>query len=177
TEASIALFKPGAAELSHNPDRLPDPPVTLSYALLGLAADRYPADTTTDALAQVIAKWQRPDGGFQAMPMRPPIEGTHFAATALSLRALQLYGKDSKEQVARAARWLAENQPASAEDAAMRLLGLSWAGAPAEQIQSAARLLLDQQRPDGGWAQLPGLETDAYATGMALVALNWSGRD
>lgn len=176
TAATIGMMKPAQEELLRNPERLPDPPVTISYGLLGLHADHYPADQTTDVLARVIAKWQRPDGGFQAFPMRPPIEGSHFAATALSLRALQLYGTNSEEQVARAADWLRKSTPKTAEDSAMRLLGLSWAGAPTGELQAAVYALLDQQRPDGGWAQLPGLETDAYATGQALVALKWSGQ-
>jgi hypothetical protein len=176
TEAAVAVLKPAREEILRNRDLLPDPPVTVGYALLGMSADHYASDENTDALAQLIARWQRPDGGFQAMPMRPPIEGSHFAATALSLRAMQLYGTDSGDSVARAARWLAQAAPRTAEDAAMRLLGLSWAGASASELETAARGLLEQQRPDGGWAQLPGLETDAYATGLALVALNWSGR-
>jgi squalene cyclase len=43
-------------------------------------------------------------------------------------------------------------------------------------MDEAARALLAEQRPDGGWGQTPTLETDAYATGQALVALQWSGR-
>ena len=38
-----------------------------------------------------------------------------------------------------------------------------------------ARALIADQRPDGGWAQLPTLESDAYATGQALVALHDAG--
>jgi N-acyl-D-amino-acid deacylase len=37
------------------------------------------------------------------------------------------------------------------------------------------KTLLAEQRPDGGWAQLATLETDAYATGQALVALQTAG--
>jgi hypothetical protein len=176
TEATVAVLKPARDAVANNPDMLPDPPVTLGYVLLGLAADNYPADDLTDVMVQTIMKWQRPDGGFHAMPMRPPIEGTDFAATALSLRGMQLYGKNSEERVARAAAWLKRATPHSAEDAAMRLMGMSWAGASQDDLGSAESTLLDQQRPDGGWAQLPGLETDAYATGMALVALSWSGQ-
>jgi hypothetical protein len=176
TSATIAEIKPVQEQMLHNRDRFPDPPVSLSFTLLGLAADRYPADSTTDAMAQVVAMWQRPDGGFQSLPARPPIEGSHFAATALSLRAMQLYGKNSEEQVARAADWLSHSTPTTNEDAAMRMLGMSWAGAPAEELKAAAKSLLAEQRPDGGWAQLPGLETDAYATGQVLVALKWSGQ-
>jgi hypothetical protein len=31
--------------------------------------------------------------------------------------------------------------------------------------------LLAQQREDGGWAQLPSLKSDAYATGQAIYSL------
>jgi N-acyl-D-amino-acid deacylase len=57
----------------------------------------------------------------------------------------------------------------------MQLLGLTWANAPADDIRSSMAALLASQRQDGGWAQLPGLETDAYATGQALVALQTAG--
>ena len=57
----------------------------------------------------------------------------------------------------------------------MQLLGLAWAQAPADAIQRSATALLALQREDGGWSQLPGLETDAYATAQALVALNTAG--
>ena len=39
----------------------------------------------------------------------------------------------------------------------------------------AARELLKGQRPDGGWAQKGGMDSDAYATGSALVALHQAG--
>jgi squalene cyclase len=35
--------------------------------------------------------------------------------------------------------------------------------------------LLAQQRNDGGWAQLPTLASDAYATGQSVVALREAG--
>ena len=35
----------------------------------------------------------------------------------------------------------------------------------------STRQLLAEQRPDGGWSQLPSLTSDAYATGQTLVAL------
>ena len=63
----------------------------------------------------------------------------------------------------------------STEDRAFQLLGLGWAGASKELVQTAARALVAEQRADGGWAQLPSLTSDAYATGQALVALADSG--
>jgi hypothetical protein len=57
----------------------------------------------------------------------------------------------------------------------MQLLGLTWSGAGSELLRKTARGLLAEQRPDGGWGQLTALESDAYATGQAMVALKASG--
>jgi squalene cyclase len=37
------------------------------------------------------------------------------------------------------------------------------------------RDLSETQRADGGWAQLPGMASDAYATATALTALHQAG--
>jgi Ankyrin repeats (3 copies)/Prenyltransferase and squalene oxidase repeat len=175
-KGTIAMVAALKDEIAKSSDRFPDPPVSVGYALLGLSAANYPADETTDLMADLIAKHQNQDGGFRAFTARPPIEGSHFTATALSLRGLQIYGKDSEVQVARARAWLLEAEPRSNEDRAMQILGLSWGNAEPEAIAQRARALLAEQRPDGGWAQLPGIETDAYATGQALVALSAGAR-
>ena len=175
TEATIAMFKPIQLEMTRNNGRVPDPPVTVSYALLALGAENYPADGTTDAMAQLISNVQSEGGGFRTLGIRPPIESSHFTATALSIRALQLYGKDAREKILRARIWLETVTPNTLEDRAMQLIGLTWANADAESIRQRVNNLLLTQRPDGGWAQLLNLETDAYATGQALVALNWAG--
>src|SRR4029077_13161906 len=61
--------------------------------------------------------------------------------------------------------------PETTEDRAMQVLGLAWANAEQREIRERAQELAGEQRPDGGWGQLRDLETDAYATGQALVAL------
>jgi hypothetical protein len=53
----------------------------------------------------------------------------------------------------------------------MQILGLSWAEADKETVRGMAGRLIAEQHSDGGWGQLQGLESDAYATGQALVAL------
>lgn len=58
----------------------------------------------------------------------------------------------------------------------MKLLGLMWAKANPEELRKVARAIMAEQQPDGGWAQRSSLQTDAYATGKALVALQWSGQ-
>jgi hypothetical protein len=55
-----------------------------------------------------------------------------------------------------------------------RLLGLTWAGS-AESKKPAIEDVIRTQRPDGGWAQTDFLQSDAYATGQALVALAEAG--
>ena len=173
--AAVSMFQPIRDVLLQKKDMIPDPSVTVSYILLGLHAERYPADELTSTMAQLIASWQAEDGSFPALPARPPIESSNFAGTALSLRALQIYGKDVDGPVRRARQWLSTAAPRTNEDRAMQLLGLAWAKASAPEIQKAAATLKSAQHPDGGWGQLTGLESDAYATGQALVALHWSG--
>ena len=174
-KAAIATFKPAVPDMLAGKPRIPDPAITVSYALVGLAAEGYAPDEITAAGAYYVGLQQLPDGSFAVLPGRPPIEYSTFTATALSLRALQIYGKDPEPQVRRAREWLASAKPQSNEDRAMRLLGLAWANAGADAIRPAAQALLAQQRQDGGWAQLPALETDAYATGQAMVALMTAG--
>lgn len=175
-ESTIVLLKTVSAEARKNRDRIPNPPISLSYTLVGLAAESYPRDETTDAMAQVIAAWQSGDGAFYPLPpIRPPLESSEFTATALSLRALELYGENTEKIVARARRWLIGARPRTNEDRAMQLLGLAWSKAPEDAVRKAALGLIAAQQRQGGWAQLTGLETDAYATGQALVALHEAG--
>lgn len=175
-DATIALMKPLQEEMVQNRYRVPNPPISASYLLVGLGASNYAPDAVTRAMATMIAAWQHDDGGFYGYPaIRPPLEASDFTATALSLRALQLYGEDPAQRVARARDWLRSAKPRTNEDRAMQLLGLGWAKASPEDLRSSAQALLAEQRPDGGWAQLAGLESDAYATGQSLVALHWAG--
>ncbi|MBK5291164.1 MAG: ankyrin repeat domain-containing protein, partial [Acidobacteriia bacterium] len=153
---------------------------TISYILLGLAAENYPADPATDAMAYFVKNQQLPDGHWLPLANRPPIEVSEIQVTAISLRALQIYGIKSQraayeKSVRAAAVWLEKAQPHDTQERAFQLLGLGWAGARKEAIQSAAAALVAQQRPDGGWTQTPALSSDAYATGLALSALQESG--
>src|SRR6185436_16125949 len=52
---------------------------------------------------------------------------------------------------------------------------LQVADAAKDEIRSATEELLETQRGDGGWAQKKSMESDAYATGTALVALHQAG--
>jgi hypothetical protein len=175
-EAVIATFKPAVPDMAAGKPNIPDPATTVSYALVGLAAEGYAPDEITAAMAHLVGVQQTADGSFLAFPARPPIESSVFTATALSIRALQVYGKNADAAVERARHWLETAEPHSNEDRAMQLMGLRWTGADSAAIESSAAALVAEQRPDGGWGQLPTLESDAYATGQALAALRIAGQ-
>jgi ankyrin repeat protein len=168
---------------------------TISYILLGMAAENYPPDGATDALARFLKGKQTADGRWLIFAHRPPLESSDFEVTAASLRALQVYAPkrerpEYEKSIQLAACWLATAKPNTTEDRVFQLLGFAWAFMDASSrvarpggsnktasmntvfLSKAARELLAEQRPDGGWAQLPSLASDAYATGQALVALN-----
>jgi hypothetical protein len=172
----VGIFKPYREQMLQGKDGIPDPAISVSYLLIGLAASGYKPDETTEAMAFVVANQQRPDGSFRAFTARPPIESSGISAAALSLRALQFYGSNPEPKVAKASEWLRTVSARTTEERVMKLLGLTWAKAPTEAIRAAAQALIADQRPDGGWAQLPTLETDAYATGQALFALHEAGQ-
>jgi hypothetical protein len=173
----MAMYRPLAEMMAAGTRKFPNPPISVGYALLGLAAEGYAADETTAAMAHLIATYQRPDGSFMLLGLRPPIESSTVTGTALSIRALQVYGKDgdTEERIERARKWLENARPVTGEDRSMRLMGLAWAKSSPEAVHAAVDQVITAQRQDGGWAQLEGLETDAYATGMAMMALQTSG--
>ncbi|CAN5671895.1 hypothetical protein BH18ACI5_BH18ACI5_09760 [soil metagenome] len=159
---------------------IPGDSSTISYILLGLAAEKHPADATTDAMVRYIRTQQMPAGFWMPLAHLPPLEGDPIQTTALSLRSLQLYTPASerdltKPVIERAAAWLASARPMSTDSAAFKLMGMGWAGARQAALQDVAKSLSTTQRPDGGWSQLPWMESDAYTTGLALVALAQTG--
>jgi ankyrin repeat protein/mono/diheme cytochrome c family protein len=178
--------KIAATYLDHWRDRvlqaigIPGDSDTVSYILLGTAAENQPPDASTDAMAYFLRRQQMTDGRWRILAHRPPIESSDIQVTAASMRALQLYAPKARRAeydraVKRAASWLEGAKVGSLEERAFRLLGLAWGGASGEAIRKAAADLVAQQRPDGGWSQIPSLSSDAYATGQALYALKESG--
>ena len=168
-------------ERAYQMDRpVPVAPRFIGYGLLGYAALGYPRDEVTDALVWYLANIQRPDGHWVPGMLRPPLGGSEILATVLAMRSLQLYslegkGKETAERIGRARHWLQHSRPKLQQEHALKLLGLGWAGVPATELADLVEKILKGQRTDGGWAQLPGLESDAWATGQALVALRVAG--
>lgn len=151
-----------------------------SYVLLGLAANGQPPDKTTDAMVHYLIGRQSADGCWPVHINRPPSESSDIAVTALSLRALLLYApkglhQEVSSRVERGRQWLLQTAPRNNEDRAFQLLGLAWANTDKQSLQKMSRDLLTRQRKDGGWGQHDTMESDAYATGQALVALHQAG--
>jgi ankyrin repeat protein len=153
---------------------------TTGYVLVALAAENYPPDAATDALAHFLKTHQAPDGRWRLFAYRPPLESHDIEVTAMALRSLQIYAPKPRRSeydkaIQLAANWLVKAEPKLTEERTFHLLGLQWAGVDKDVIHKAAREFMTEQRPDGGWAQIPSIPSDAYATGQALVALREAG--
>jgi hypothetical protein len=119
---------------------------------------------------------QASDGRWFNQTPRPPIASCDVSATALAIHAIKQYSFLGREQefaasIERGRRWLWKVKAETNEEAVFQLLGLHWAGEPAEKLADLAKTLKQRQRKDSGWAQLPTLESDAYATGEVLYTL------
>ena len=153
---------------------------TTSYILFGLAVEKFPGDEATEASVRYLKFHQSEDGHWQIAVSRPPLESSSIEATAVCLRDLQAFAPAAQRDayaasVAKAAAWLATAEPRINEDYALKILGLIWAHGSQAAIAQTAAALAKRQQDDGGWRQLPDLESDAYATGQALVALRQAG--
>ena len=96
------------------------------------------------------------------------------------MRALQLYAPNVDKaafakSIQLASAWIGEYPPATNYDLAWRLRGLVWGGRSKEAIAKARAELLAVQRADGGWSDLPSMESGAYTTGLAMIALESAG--
>ena len=157
-------------------------PSVVAYELIGLQATGYQPDLNTDAVAMYLKSRQLPNGDwpYAEADTRPPLCSDYIGQTALAMRALQFYAPkafqaDYEASIARAAAWIARAEAKSTEDQLWKLQGLAWARRDSNAIEKARRDLLALQRADGGWADLPSMTSNAYATGRALVALHAVG--
>ena len=153
-----------------------DQAFSLAQSLAGsldAGLDRQPHDRDS---VRLLARMQQPDGSWRHGPDRVPMQSGPISSTALAARVLKAWsgqvGEDElPARVARARSWLVATSPGNTEDAAFKLLGLRWLDADPATIAQAAAGLRRRQLGNGGWPQVAGLNPDAHATGLALVAL------
>jgi hypothetical protein len=156
---------------------------------------RIPADARMRAEIHFVKNQQQPEGywrgagaliggtqpgGSRPASARPPLTYDDFTPTAYMIRALNAYAPaqeaaDTKARIGRARAWLLATTAERTQERAFRLVGLKWSNADRRAIDAESAALVAMQRADGGWAQLPTLESDAYATGIALFALSEAG--
>jgi ankyrin repeat protein len=154
----------------------------VSYILTGMAAENYEPDTATDAFAYFLKGQQMTSGQWRVTAARPPLEYSEISITATSIRSLAAFAPKPHHDeyvnaIRRAEAWLIEAGPYGTEERAFQLLGLKWAGVELKRdsVKTRATALIAEQQSDGGWAPIPGMKSDAYATGQALVALHEAG--
>jgi hypothetical protein len=149
---------------------------SIGYQMFVDAAVKRPADARSAALIHYLFATQETDGRWQTAGNRPPMTYDDFNTTAFAIFALREYAPESqraeaRKRIDRAMAWLIEANPKVTQERAFHLLGLAWANARREAVDKSARGLIANQRADGGWSQLPTMQSDAYATGEALYAL------
>jgi hypothetical protein len=150
---------------------------TAGYALWTLDVGGWKPDPTTAAVAEYLLLRQQDRDHWTASGNRPPSEVSPFTTTYLAVHGLHAFGTaEQKERISgrlcAVGDWLARTPAQDTEDRVFRLRAVQEFGCPAAEVQASAADLIKTQRPDGGWAQRDGMESDAYATGTALVALH-----
>jgi len=153
---------------------------TAGYALLALELGGWKPDPTTGAVAEYLLLFDKGLDHWRATSNRPPSESSEFTTTYLAIRALRHWGTAAqKERIAKridtVRGWLLKAPTRETEDRVFRLWALQAAGAEDKDRKPAAAELLRSQRKDGGWGQIDALDSDAYATGSALVVLHHAG--
>lgn len=148
------------------------------YALWTLSIAGWKPDETTQTVAQFLINRDATAGPWRSGSQRPPSEGSAFTATGVALLGLQSYtGEALREKAAerntRIAAWAKQTVPADNEERVFRLWALRALGE--KELATAIQELKAKQQADGGWSQLDGQPTDAYATGSTLVALLRAG--
>lgn len=155
---------------------------SLGWEMFDRFQNRTPPDLYTDATAHFVQSMQNPEGYWKGPDgRRPPLNSGDLQTTAMAIFTLRnfspaLSAHETEASLARAAAWLEKVRPETTQQRAFKVLGLVWANGASSSLERAVRELTASQRTDGGWSQLPDMDSDAYATGQALYALNASGK-
>ncbi|MBZ5617272.1 MAG: hypothetical protein LAQ69_00870 [Acidobacteriia bacterium] len=129
-----------------------DPALNDSYGMIAANAAGVRPSLVTAVYARLVAARQEPDGHWETGDVRPPQSYSPFTTTAITVRAIQLYGHPSQKadvltRVARARSWLVF-PPASRDRGA--------------RVPTAGRLL---GRRGSGHAPEDGHGTQSHAAG------------
>jgi hypothetical protein len=180
-----------AAGLVANPEAPPDPRplakgVNMGTVFMAVAAEALPSLTeaqqrsltwiTTEAI-----KKQREDGSWDFYLSRPPINENQTTDAAWVVMALQgerdaAVVESHRAALEKASAWLERRDPEdNPQVKRLKLLVALRSHRERANLQSAIDALLASQCPDGGWGQLNGAKSDAFATGQSLYVLSVAG--
>ena len=154
--------------------------LTAGYALWTLEMGGWKSDATTDAVTDYLLTFQKELDHWKTQTVRPPSEESLFTVSYVALRGLKSFGVNGQQgRIARRReqirQWTLKTPARETEDRVFRIHSLRLVEGDPDEIRRASEELIKTQRADGGWAQLANMESDAYATGSALVALHQAG--
>ena len=117
----------------------PDPAHTYGYQLFGLGAQGVSPSAMTDGQVHHLVTVQASDGRWINNIPRPPMMSNDVTATALAIHAIKSYGWQGRKEefaasIEHARRWLWTVDAATNEETTFQLLGLHWAGEPADKL-------------------------------------------
>ena len=154
--------------------------MTVGYGLWSLWLVDWQPDDTTAAMVSYLLKTQEEDGHWQRATSRPPLEESNLTCTVLAASGVRRFATDEQREevdaaIQKAIAWFESATAESQEDLVARLMGYQLFGDSNEQQAAARQAIVDAQREDGGWSQLPDMQSDAYATGLTLYVLRGAG--
>ena len=153
---------------------------TIGHGLWTLDLGQRAADEMTNRMTAYLLNYQRDLGHWQVTVNRAPAEASDFTTNYVAIRGLKRYGtadqeKEIEARKAAVRRWLTTAKTEDTEDEVFRLRLARELDLDPKELETLVRALLGKQLDSGGWAQKPGMNPDAYATGSALVALHEAG--
>lgn len=153
---------------------------TVSYGLWTLQLVNDPPDELGAAMTAYLLSVQQPDGRWKPPSNRPPLEVSSVSCTVLSAIGIRRFAaneqRDQVEQaVARSKTWLEAAKLSDQEDLNFALWGAHLLGGTSLQVDELRDRVLAARHADGGWSQMPTMNSDAYATGQALFILAETG--
>lgn len=149
-------------------------------ALFTLELGRWKPDATTEAVVEYLLLRDKNADHWRPASNRPPTVASPFTTNYLAIRALKKWGAEAQKdridaRIETVRVWLQKATVKDTEDRVFRLFALEAVSEPVKNRQPAIEDLLRSQRKEGGWGQLDSMDSDAYATGSALVALHQAG--
>jgi ankyrin repeat protein len=177
----LTFFRTNAPRMMLGDPAVGGEALTVGYVQLALAANGHPLDRVTATMTHWVLARQMPDGRWLGNGLnRPPSEYSVVSHTAIAAGGLVAYPlpgrrKDIDESLRKARQWLLTADAKSAEERAMRLMGLMWTKAPRTAVSAAITAVRDAQEAGGGWSQFARTDADAYATGLSLYSLCVAG--